>query len=141
MDTIECFQCEKMGHFARDCPNPGTKTPYVQRNKSPGPTRKPAMPNAHIAVQSNHDASAFEWDHEAPGLGCVTVQTAPVSVKFNFNNLTITDTKLPISAHAPAPSLLDDGDIESHPGPPIPKVNALLQFYNARERERDFPES
>jgi hypothetical protein len=130
-----------MGHFARDCPNPGTKPPNVQRNKSPGPTRKPAMPNAHIAVQSNQGASAFEWDHEAPGLGCVTVHTAPVSVKVNSNNLTDTVTKLPISAHAPAPSLLDDGDIESHPGPPIPKVNALLQFHNARERERDFQES
>jgi hypothetical protein len=37
--------------------------------------------------------------------------------------------------------LLDDGDIESHPGPPLPKVNAILQFHNARERERDFQES
>ncbi len=53
MDTIECFQCKKMGNFARDCPNPGPKQPYVQRNKSPRPTRKPAMPNAHIAVESN----------------------------------------------------------------------------------------
>jgi hypothetical protein len=68
MDTIECFQCKKMGHFARDCPNPGPKQPYVLRNKSPGPTRKPAMPNAHIAVESNQDAPSFEWDHEAPGI-------------------------------------------------------------------------
>jgi hypothetical protein len=81
-----------MGHFARDCPNPSTKAPNDQRNKSLGPTRKLSVPNAHIAVQSNQGAAAFEWDHEAPGLGCVTVHTAPVSVGFNTNNLTDTVT-------------------------------------------------
>jgi hypothetical protein len=99
------------------------------------------VPNAHIAVQSNQGAAAFEWDHEASGLGCVTVHTAQVSVGFNTNNLTDTVTEVYISAHAPAPSLLDDGDIVSHPGPPPPKVNVLFQFHNARERERDFQES
>jgi hypothetical protein len=97
------------------------------------------MPNAQLAVESNQDAPSYEWDHEAPWIGYVTVQTAPVSVKFNYNNLTDTVTNLPIAAHAPAPSLLDDEDIESHPG--SPKVNALLQHYNARERERDFQAS
>jgi hypothetical protein len=48
MDTINCFKCDKMGHFARDCPNPSTKPPNDQRNKSPGPTSKPSVPNAHI---------------------------------------------------------------------------------------------
>jgi hypothetical protein len=60
-------------------------------------------------------------------------------VKFNYHYLTDTVTNLPIATHAPAPSLLDDGDIESHPGPP--KVNAILQHSNARERERDFQAS
>jgi hypothetical protein len=141
MDTINCFKCDKMGHFACDCRNPSTKPPNDQRNESPGPTRKPVVPNAHIVVKSNQGAAAFEWDHEETGSGCVTVHTARVSVGFNSNNLTDTITELPISTHARAPSLLGDGDIESHPGPPLPKVNALLQFHNARERERDFQES
>ena len=60
-------------------------------------------------------------------------------MKFNTRYLTESVTNLPLAAHAPAPSLLDDGDIESHPGPP--KVNAILQHYNARDRERDFQAS
>ena len=60
-------------------------------------------------------------------------------MKFNYNNLTDSVTNLPIAAHAPAPSLLDDGDIESHPGQP--KVNSLLQHHIARDHERDFQAS
>ena len=139
MDTIECFKCKKMGHFARDCTFTGPKQPFVQRSKSPAPTRKPAMPSAQLAVESSQDGPSYEWDHEAPGIGYVTVQTAPVSVRFNYNNLTDSVTNLPIAAHAPALSLLDDGDIESHPGPP--RAIALLQYQIARDREQEFQAS
>ena len=139
MGTIDCFKCGKMGHFARDCTYTGTKKPFVQRSKSPAPTRKPAVPSAQMAVESSQDGPSYEWDQEAPGIGYVTVQTAPVSVGFNYNNLTDSITKLPMAAHAPAISLLDDGDVESNPGPP--KVNDLLLHHLARERERDFQRS
>jgi hypothetical protein len=146
MDTVKYVKCDQMGHFARDCRNPSTKPlsdhpNSYQRTKSPGPTRKPSVPNAHVAVQGNQGTDAFEWDNEEAGLGCVTVHTAPVSVGFNTKNLTDTATGLPIAAQTPAPSLLDDGDVESHSGPPPPKVNATLQFHNDRERERYFQES
>jgi hypothetical protein len=98
------------------------------------------MPSSSaLAVESSQDGPSYEWDHEAPGIGYVTVQTVPVSVKFNSYNLTDSVTNLPLAAHAPAPSMLDDGDIESHPSPP--KVNDLLLHHIARDRERDFQAS
>jgi hypothetical protein len=108
-----------MNHIAYNCPHP-SKNPLserpnaYQRTKSPGPNqRKPPVQNAHIAVQrsSCKVEEVFEWDKEEAGLGFVTVHAAPVSVGFNINYLTDTVTDLPISAHTPAPRLLDDGDV------------------------------
>jgi hypothetical protein len=47
----------------------------------------------------------------------MTVQTVPIPVRFNTTCLTDTVTNLPIVAHTLAPSLLDYGNVESHPGP------------------------
>jgi hypothetical protein len=69
------------------------------------------------------------------------VHTTPVSVRFNSTHLTDTVTNLPITAHTPAPSLLDDGDIESQPGPPSRNISPALHFNIVRERERAFQES
>jgi hypothetical protein len=135
-----------MGHFARDCPNPSKKPlserpNAYQRTKSPGPNKKPSVPNPHVAVQGTQGIDAFEWDKEETGLGYVTVHTAQVSVGFNTKNLTDTVTGLRIVAKTPAPSLLDDGDVESHPRPPPSKISPTLQFHYDRERERAFQES
>jgi hypothetical protein len=94
--------------------------------------------HTRVAVEGPKVDDAFEWDKEEAGLGCVAVHIAPVSVGFNINNLTDTVTGLPISAHTPAPSLLDDGDVESHPGPPSSNISPALQFHYVRERERAF---
>jgi hypothetical protein len=64
------------------------------------------------------DDNTYEWSNEDTGLGCVAVHTAPVSIRFNYIHLTDTVTNLPITTHTPVPSLLDDGDTESQPGPP-----------------------
>jgi hypothetical protein len=65
LDTVKCFQCDQMGLFARDCPNPSKKPlserpNAYQRTKSPGPNRKPSVPNVHVAVQGNQGGDAFE---------------------------------------------------------------------------------
>jgi hypothetical protein len=67
------------------------------------------------------------------------VHTAPVPVGFNRIHLTDTVTNLPITTHTPAPSILDDGDIESQPGPPT--VSPNLQHNAYMERARAFAES
>jgi hypothetical protein len=149
LSKVKCFKCDQMGHFAYNCPIPSKKTlserpNAYQRTKSPGPNhRKPPVQNAHVAVQGSSCKidDVFEWDKEEAGLGCVTVHTAPVSVGFNVTYLTDTVTDLPITAHTPATSLLDDVDIESQPGPPSPNISPALQFQYVRERERAFQES
>jgi hypothetical protein len=134
-----------MGHFPYDCPNT-TKKPLSERpnayqqTKSPGPNQrnnKPPMQNAHVAVQGPlcRIEEVFEWDKEEAGLVCVIVHTTPVSVGSNIAHFTGTVTNLIITTHTPAPSLLDDGDIESQPGPPSQNISPDRQFQSVRERE------
>jgi hypothetical protein len=66
------------------------------------------------------------------------VHTAPVSIMFDSVYLTDTVTNLPITTHTPAPSLLDDGDIESQPGPKT--VSPYVQYNEYQERQREFAE-
>ncbi len=89
------------------------------RTKSPAPDREDLPTRtAYVAIEKND--TTYGWENEAMGLGCMTVHTVPVSVIFNTSCLTDTVTNLPIAAHTLAPSLQDDGDIESHPGPVTP---------------------
>jgi hypothetical protein len=139
-----------MGHYAYECKNP-SKKPFserpdaYQRAKSPSPNRRdPRTPsqNAHLAVERpSCDDNAYEWSIEDAELGCVAVHTAPVTVVFNITHLTDTVTNLPISLHTPAPSLLDDGDIESQPGPLYSHISPNLQHKAYMERAREFAES
>jgi hypothetical protein len=66
------------------------------------------------------------------------VHAAPVSIRFNSIYLTNTVTNLPITTHTPAPSHLDDGDIESQPGPKT--VSPYVQYNEYQERQREFAE-
>ena len=86
------------------------------RTKSPAPDRKDYRTRtANVAIEKQDNT--YGWDNEVVGLGCMTVHTVPGPVRFNTTCLTDTVTNLPIVAHTLAPSLLDDGDVESHPGP------------------------
>ncbi len=148
MSKIQCRACDKYGHFARDCTNPSNKPISERPNsyaraKSPAPDRRdprtPSTANVAIEIPEN----GYGWDNEETGLGCVTVQTAPVSVGFNSIYLTDTVTNLPITTHTPVPSLLDDGDVESHPGPnPVSPAEIYFEkneehrLFNVTEAER-----
>jgi hypothetical protein len=65
----------------------------------------------------------------------MTVQSAPVSVGFNSIYLNNTVTNLPIITHTPVPSLVDDGDVESHPGPN--PVSPAELYFDQQENHRD----
>jgi hypothetical protein len=141
MSKIQCCKCDKKGHYVKDCRNPSKKPlserpDAYQRAKSPAPDqRDPRTPsNAHVAVE--HDDNTYEWSKENTGLGCVAVHTAPVSIRFNSIYLTDTVTNLPITTHTPAPSLLDDGDVESQPGPIT--VSPYVEYNEYQERQREF---
>jgi hypothetical protein len=90
-------------------------------------------------VTVERDDNTYEWSNEDTGLGCVAVHTVPFSIRLNCKHLTDTVTNLPITTHTPAPSLLDDGDIESQPGPST--VSPYLQYNAYQERAREFAES
>jgi hypothetical protein len=121
LSKIQCRACDKFGHYARECPNPSTKPMSERpnayaRTKSPAPDRKDYRTRtANVAIEKQDNT--YGWDNEVVGLGCMTVHTVPGPVRFNTTCLTDTVTNLPIVAHTLAPSLQDDGDVESHLGP------------------------
>jgi hypothetical protein len=88
MSKIQCRACDKMGHYARDCPNPSKKPLSERPNayaraKSPAPDRRdPRTPSTtHVAIEVTDNT--YEWGNDDTGLGCVTVHTAPVSIRFD----------------------------------------------------------
>jgi hypothetical protein len=50
--------------------------------------------------------------------------------------LTDTVTNLPITTHTPVPSLLDDGDVKSNPGPN--PVSPAELYFDQQEKHREF---
>jgi hypothetical protein len=141
MSKIQYRACDKYGHFAKDCTNPSNR-PISERPNSYARAKSPALDKrdphtpstANVAIEISDNT--YGWDNEETGLGCVTVQTAPVSIGFNSIYLTDTVTNLPITTHTPVPSLLDDGDVESHPGPN--PVSPAELYFDQQKKHRQF---
>jgi hypothetical protein len=139
MSKIQCRACDKFWRYARECPNPSNKPmserPHAYaRAKSPAPDRRdPYTHPANVAIEKDSDKT-YGWDNEDTGLGCMTVQTVPVPVGFNSNYLTNTLMNLLKVTYTLAPSLLDDGNAESHPGP----ITPMGAYVDKNEEHRMF---